>query len=219
MPVAFVQGNAGSNAGGTSLAVAFAANNAAGNFIIVSSGWGSTTITASISDSAGNTYQTYVGHPVTDAGGGRRGQVWFAENCLAGANTVTVTCSAAVGKNVEIHEYSGVATSASFDVVANATGGPSTTADSGNATTAQNNELLFGFCFTGPVTFTAGTNYTLRQTTARGASEDRLLNTAGANNATMTISVSSNWGMIMVAHKPLGAVANIYTLMQMGVGQ
>lgn len=115
---AFVQGN--SNYGlGTSLTSAFPANNTAGNCLIVDAmyqeafgGAGS----MAISDSQGNTWV----HAATHEDNGFLVETWYALNCAAGANTVTVTYSGTApgthpGMAIAIHEYSGVALVSAFD--------------------------------------------------------------------------------------------------------
>ena len=179
--------------------VAFVSGNSAGNLIVVSAGWGNSSVTASISDSAGNTYQSALG-PITN--GSIRSQIWYAENVRSGPNTVTVTYSSNVGSNVEIHEYAGIATANALDITSSQIGS-GTTPSSGSAVVGQASELLFGFSnVSGSVSWTAGPSYTLRQTTTRGASEDRIISASGSYSASFTTSVSRSWVALLAAFRP-----------------
>ncbi len=193
--ISYVQSISTNGGNLTSLSASFASNNTAGNLIIVVAGWAGTTITASVSDSNGNTYQTAVG-PTT--GVGSRGQMFYAENIAGGANTVTVAFSASVsGAHLLIHEYSGIATSNSLDQVTSATGS-STVCDTGSVTTTQADALLFASCGaeTDPTTITAGTGYTLRElvgAAGKTATEDQIVSATGTYNATFTLGASAPW--------------------------
>lgn len=120
MAVLFVQGATGYNtsvAGLTSIAT-FGSNNTLHNCLVVDillqelfSGFG----TYTVSDSAGNTWNTAVNSE-------NAGQCWFgtffALNCAAGANTVKVNYTGSGGKLLmAIHEYSGVVLTSAQDAV------------------------------------------------------------------------------------------------------
>ncbi len=116
--MSFIQGAVQHLNVSASNALAFSLNNTAGNLLVVDvvgtepfGGAGS----LSISDSNGNTY--------TQIGPNEQNNViatcWYASNCVAGANTVTVSYSGGTFANqgiaVAIHEYSGIATTSPLD--------------------------------------------------------------------------------------------------------
>jgi hypothetical protein len=118
----FVQGNAGGtahNANVSSLGVAFPVANVLGNCIVVDIMWelaAASTGSVAVTDSAGNTYsQVFSIVDTSILGSGQIATCWIAENCKAGANTVTLTYTTATGPayladcSMAIHEYANVA--------------------------------------------------------------------------------------------------------------
>ena len=192
MAIAFVQ-SAKVNGTGPTAAVAFPSNITSGNTIIVAIRVGSATIVPTITDTGLNTYvedrrqvQTTDGH---------RAFIFSALNISGGiADTVTATVTGTPTLRMAIHEYSGLATSGALDQVNSAQADATSTPDSGNVTTLQADELLFGVgTQSGGRTATAGTNYTLREqvpTTidSRLTTEDRIV------SSTLTTSASFTWG-------------------------
>jgi hypothetical protein len=88
--------------------------------------------------------------------------IYYAENIKGGVNTVTVSDTVSGPLRFAIMEYSGLATSNSFDGAAVATG-TSASPNSGNlATTISGDLLLSAIGTTNTATFTAGTGYTIR---------------------------------------------------------
>lgn len=125
-------------------AAAFSSGNTAGNFLAaliqVSSA-----VTA-VTDTAGNTWVKACG--VANAGNALYAEIWYVENCAAGANTVTVANGfGASFCHVGVAEYSGLATSSGLDQTSTADNGTAggSAADSGStATTTLADELLLG---------------------------------------------------------------------------
>ncbi len=195
---------AGSCSSAKPCSLAFPSNNAAGDFIVVATAAENSIVaTATVSDTLANTYSTAVG-PVYASGGGF--YIWYAMNVAAGANTVTITWTDFMDHEIHIYEYSGVATAAALDVSASATNGAGSTAlNSGNATTTNAADLLFGFG--GQLTSAAGTiytpgaSYTVRTTTTHTAVEDRLVSATGAFNAALTSTSSNSWAMLLASFK------------------
>jgi hypothetical protein len=118
-----------------------------GNLLVI--GWaahggeGAATI-ASVTDNAGNTYSECPGSRAVDANANDMGDVWYAENSIAGATAVTITPnpSSATGTAV-IWEYSGVAAYSPLDQTGVLNSQPATTTPSGAPlTTAVSNELI-----------------------------------------------------------------------------
>ncbi len=127
------------------VAIAYPGAQASGDTNIVAIGWNDATSTiTSVTDSAGNAYQSAA---PTARGPGVSQAIYFAPNirsAAAGANTVTVVFGNAVPyADVRITEYSGLDASRPFDATATASG-TSSSASSGNVSTAFATELIFG---------------------------------------------------------------------------
>ena len=204
MAIAFVQ-SASRDTGASPLALAFGSNNTAGNFIVVAIRLGSATIVPTVADSQGNTYtedrrqvQTTDGH---------RTFIFSAPNIAAGANTVTVTFSGGVTCRFAIHEYSGLATSSVLDQVNSAEDDTNTAWSSGDVTTTQADELLFGFASgqnSQARLVTKGAAYTLREYITvdlafRIISEDRIVAATGTYNANWTINNGTETKTALIA--------------------
>jgi hypothetical protein len=114
---------------GTGTALAYGSNNTVGNFLLVcladDSGGTTTTVPT---DSLGNTWLS----AINVAG---YGAIFYAMNCKAGANTVTLAHTATA---IHIYEYSGVKTTAALDQTGNGSGSMPMT----GITTAAN-DLMF----------------------------------------------------------------------------
>ena len=209
----FVQGTAGNDGGsGNSFSLNFP-NNTQGDTIIVGVGWQDTSYNMTISDTAGNTYQSAIG-PVNCNNYGVRNQIFYASNIKssAGTNTVTVSSPSWGGGQIRmtIEEWSGLAAVNALDQTAGSTdtnqGG---TMDSGPVTTTNANELLYGLGRAqNDGTNTAGPGYTLREFDGqRLASESRIVSAAGTYSATMTASDSGWWTMLLATFKAKSAPA------------
>jgi len=182
------------------VSVSYPAAQTAGNLNVVVVGWNDTTsAVSSVKDSAGNTYQLAIG-PTT--GTGLLQSIYYAANITGGSNTVTVTFNQAASfPDVRILEYRGVT---AVDVTAGANGS-STSANSGSATTTSANELIFGADLVATTTAAAGSGFTSRIVTPMDGdiAEDKIVTTAGSNNATATLSGSGSWLMQMVGFVPV----------------
>jgi hypothetical protein len=197
----------------TSGSLAFTSPNTAGNWIAVCIRGGlSSTQVFTVKDSNGNTYKQaaqigFTASLVTSA-------IYYAENIKGGANTVTVTMTVSGPLRYAILEYSGVATSSSFDAAVAATGS-SSSPNSGNLTTTANGDLLLGnIASTNTQTFTAGNGYKIRdfvpaEPNTKLITEDQIQTAAGSASASASISSSDSWGAILAAFKPVGGVAGV----------
>jgi len=194
----------------SSATVAFPIAQTAGNLNVVVVGWrGSYNI--SVTDSASNTYVLAVGPTAFSSW---TQSIYYAKNISsATSNSVTVTFTqrtqgpiTQIAADVRIAEYSGLNTTSPLDVVA-AAGGTSTTADSGFATTTNQNDLLVGAGMADGVISGAGSNYTLRVIPVNAnvnnsdILEDRIVTATGGYDATAVLPASKSWLMQMVALK------------------
>ncbi|MBS0421997.1 MAG: fibronectin type III domain-containing protein [Proteobacteria bacterium] len=206
-PITYVQSNSVSpNSTVSTISVPFTAAQVAGHFIVVATSWGSAVSISSVSDTKGNTYSLAVG-PTTFSGAASA--IYYAKNiaaAAAGANTVTVTYSAATGTpDLRVAEYAGVDTTSPLDVTAVSTG-TSATSSSGSATTTNPNELLVGANAVLSGTQGAGTGFTKRQISTLDGNilEDQIVSATGAYTATAPLTSSAAWIMQMAAFKASG---------------
>jgi len=182
MPIpAFVQGNSnGDSSSGTVSTCAFTSNVTAGNLLVATIGYASTSATATASDTQGNTYSTAVG-PTDNTGITYRLYTFYAVAKSSGVNTVSITISAgSTFRRMLIHEYSGVNT---LEATNSASGNLTVPPDSGPVTTAHANALIFGWGITNNGTTTAGTGFTLRETALSESSEDMIVSSTGTYDA------------------------------------
>lgn len=147
---AFVQATAASTVpASATLAKAYTSNNTLGNMLLCATRvYNSGTLpTYTVTDNNGNTWIKAPAGFFSHATSGV--DLWYALNCNAGPNTVTITVSNPNNchPNMVISEYSGIATVSALDTQSSAqSGANSTTPNSGNITTAQTKEVLAGFC-------------------------------------------------------------------------
>jgi hypothetical protein len=191
----------------SSSSLAFPSNNIAGNWIGVVIRTGHSGQTLTVSDTRGNTYrQALQSNETLDGPNGETFAIYYAENIAGGANTVTVAES--ISNNTlrfAILEYSGVATSNSFDVMA-AAQGTGTAPNSGNATTAGG-DLVLGLVVTANgATMTAGSGFTIEERVPAAPNtkliaEDEIKTLVGAVAANATLTASDNWGAGFAAFK------------------
>ena len=176
----FEQGDSyGNSANSTTAAATFSHPVSAGNLIVVALCYQSTAVTASITDSQGNTYATAIG-PTVSGTLGFSNYIFYAVAGSSGTNTITATLSnIAIYRRLLIHEYQGVDT---FDL-ATGTTGASGAPDSGSIATTHANEVIFGWGITNNGTVSPGTGFTLRETALSESTEDKIVSSTGSYNA------------------------------------
>jgi hypothetical protein len=201
-------------------ALAFPSNNTAGNLLVAALIVEDNTATVTtFADSLGNTW-TALG-TLFGAGNGYRQRIYYVKNCLGGANTVTVTPSAAVAVNFQINEYSGAHTTAPSEG-ANEASGSGGSPNSGDVTTTQTGDLIFCMMSSG-IAGTVGGGFT-----AVGGSigwnqncfaEDKLAGAAGLYAGFWSIA-SGVWLVSVAAFKDtgVGGGAPRRALTTMGIG-
>ena len=205
--MSYVQSNSLDCGTVTSCSLAFASNNSAGDFIVVAVRVGALGRTVTVTDSENNTYTQRITQAQTTDG--HQAYVIDALKIASGANTVTVSISGSAAiLRFAIHEYRTLAPSAVFDQANSSSSNAvtSTALNSGNVTTTYPNELIFGVGTTAnPNTFTAGTNYTVRQHFGAGgdkaATEDQIVvSSQGTYNATETSGTADLWTCVIVTY-------------------
>lgn len=203
--ITFVQGNyTDPPTPSSSVIVKFTAAQAAGDLDVVVVGWNDSTATVTaVTDMSGNTYTRAVG-PTILAGVATQ-SIYYAKNIAAasaGANTVTVTFSAAARyPDIRILEYNGADLNNPVDVTSAASGN-SATSTSGSATTTSATDLIFGANLVQIATSGAGSGFTKRLLTSPDGdiAEDKTVTSAGSYSATAPLS-SGKWIMQMVAFR------------------
>ncbi len=184
-------------ASSNTLSLAFPANTAAGNLILVAFDYDTNAVPSSVADSQGNAF-TPVGGQLTSPGGGRS-RVYYARTVTGGPDTVTVTLSAnSAWIELYLSEYTGVDQTNPIDVQVGATGNAGAVS-SGNATTTVAGDVIYGFCFADS-TCTVGPGFTARSTLNNNLIEDKTAGAPGSYAATATSN--AGWTMLMVAMKP-----------------
>lgn len=171
--------NNGNSAAGTTLSAAFTSNVTAGNLIVAAVGYASDTVTATLSDTLGNTYNVAIG-PTDSATLGFRQYIFWTVANSSGANTLLLTLSSGVSfRRLTIHEYTNV------NALDAATGaiGSSGAPNSGSVTTSYANELIFGWAESNHGTTTAGSGFTLRETCLSESTEDKAVTSTGSYSA------------------------------------
>src|SRR5207302_8446805 len=194
----------------TSSSLAFTANNTAGNWIGVAIRAGNANQVFTVTDSRGNTYRKAVQFNVTlDAPNGHTTAIYYAENISGGVNTVTVANSISGTLRFAIAEYSGVATANSLDGTAGAQGS-GVSANSGNATTTNDGDLLFAaISIANPASVTAGSGYKLENLVPVAPNtklilEDQIQAAAGSVSAVAALGTSDKRGATPGAFPPAG---------------
>lgn len=211
-------------ASGTNV-IAYASNIGANSLLIATVEFEDDTATiTSITDSRGNTW-TPVDTILRSGTAFGSIQIWWATNPTGGANTVTLTPSAAAPSTLGIHEYSGLDTTAPFDTSSKIadTAGLLTTATAPTITTAQAGELLFVLGSTVRTPSLAGSGYTQRLHDSFNIDDitgDQTAGAAGPYNATFTLNVAGRWMISLAAFKLAagggGAVLHGRTLLGAG---
>ncbi len=202
-PITFVQvGYATPQSPQARVAVSFGARQTGGDLNVVVVGWNDATATVgSVTDSAGNSYQLAAG-PTVIAGTASQA-IYYAANIVGGANTVTVSFSAAaVYPDVRVLEYAGIATTSPVDVTAAASGTGTLSATPAVATTNAN-DLLVGANLVLTTTTGPGAGFTSRVITNPDSdiAEDRVVTATGSYSATAPLSPSAPWIMQLVAFR------------------
>lgn len=171
----------------------------AGDTNILAIGWNDTTGSiASVTDSAGNTYQQAI---TTYRGNGLSQAIYYAANIQASSgNQVSVQFNqAAVYVDLRITEFSGLRQTNPFQAGVSAAGVGST-ASTGSLTTTSPSELLFAAGMTGAVFTAPGGGFTSQAITSPDGDivEDALAASAGSYTATASLS-SGTWLLQLAA--------------------
>jgi Chitobiase/beta-hexosaminidase C-terminal domain/Fibronectin type III domain len=204
--LAFVQvASADPQTAQSTVSVAYASAQSAGDLNVVIAGWNDSTATVTgVTDSSGNSYSLAVG-PTVQSGVATQ-SIYFAKNirpAAAGANVVKVQFSVAARfPDIRILEYRGVDPTSPFDVAVAATGN-SSSSSSGALTTTNANDLIVAGNVVQTGTTAAGSGFTRRVITSPDGdiAEDRIVSSVGSYTASAPLSLSGQWIMQAVAFK------------------
>jgi hypothetical protein len=206
----FIQGKTSDSSTTASVSVAFPSNQTAGNLnvVFIAPLLAGVTIT-SVTDSHSQTYTKAIG-PISQAGGGvdvLQAWIYYSANIAAGANTITVLFSAANNfPEIDILEYSGLATSSPLDVTGSAHGASGTSSVS--VTTTNSNDIVVAGFFNDGSGWngTPGTGFTNRLFDSGSGNQvdDQSVTAAGTYTDTPT-NLGGVWLGIAAAFKVAGA--------------
>ncbi|MEO8844699.1 MAG: hypothetical protein ABI591_27725 [Kofleriaceae bacterium] len=195
--VEFVQAKGSAYGMATTAALAWPATVIAGDLLLVGIDFGSTTTVTSVSDDLNN--QWTLAGPVD---GYTREYVAYAIANATGADTAYVDVAAGSPYlEVRLHEYRGVSATAPYDgVFGNSVDTMPATV---SVTTHAAGQLVFVMTiFTMFTTPSAGAGFTLRDTFANDATEDRIVPTASTFDAITNYSSYSPWTSMAVVFNP-----------------
>lgn len=214
MAIAHVQTDGGTDSGVTVFNQAQGSSPAVGNLIVVTTRSVSKLNTYTVTDSLGNTYTPFTGHPVRASLLGGSVYSAYCKNATNAANTVTVTYSGVDNPGVVVSEFSGIDVDAGIDTHAEQGGGTSATTDSGSgATTAVADELIYGYFTDNNDTGNGrhvGSGFTSpAAANQRGMAEYKIVSATGAYKAIGTLDYDpsgfgGNWICIMGSFRASG---------------
>jgi len=215
-PPGFLQ-QAAAHGSGSSMAVTLPASVVVGDRLVVEVGvWSAAgASTASVTDSAGNTYTQLLHFTAAD---GTRMSVWSAPITAGGGTrpTVTVSPTSSADLGVAVAEYSGLSSVADATVVdqsahaSGTTSGSATVSSGATAATTAGDELAIGFYADSGFgdSLSAGAGWTQRSNVSNTSdmellTEDQVLSAAGATpKATVGTGPNTVWLMATIVLKP-----------------
>jgi|GEM_PF-3595869 len=197
MAAAYVQSsNTFSAANGNTWNTAFTSGITSGNLIVVAVAGQAylTPLAFSVTDTLGTTYTAGVTMTASIGGSPFVSTIFYGVAPSGGSNTVTVnyptTGGAATSYNrILIHEYSGVD---SLDQFTSANGNGSTL-NAGNMTTTQADEVVFGWMVSNAGVSSAGTGFTVRETSGSESSIDKIVTSTGTYAPVANGAGSDDW--------------------------
>ncbi len=213
---AYVQSNTNFVGGNATNSASFSSNVSSGNLIAIGAFWQSNTITLnSITADCVSGNFVLLSNP-TSYSTVSRAAMGYAIINSSGSCTISANFSSAVNSQILFHEVSGINTSSPLDgstMRSQTTPGTGVDAvSSGNITTTQNGDYIFGLgidASQNSPTWTAGSGFGLKASDTRIQSEDRIQTVAGSIAATFTINLSFASPIVgIMAFKP-GASAGL----------
>ncbi len=195
IPIAFVQ--KASQTGHADISVTFASPQNVGDLDVVVVAWIGGLSALTVTDTAGNIYS----EAGTDSNSNFTQAVFYAPNIAAAAagNVVTASFGTSQGNStLRAIEYSGLAASP-LDAMQTSKGNGSTA--SASVTTSNAHDLIYVGETSDQTATGAGTGYTERLLVDGDLVEDRVVTTAGTQQASVPLNQTANWVVTMVAFK------------------
>jgi len=197
MAAAYVQSNnTFSSSNGNTWNVAFSSSVTSGNLIVVAVAGQPylTPLAFSVTDSLGTTYTTAVTSTASLGSNPFISTIFYGVAPSGGSNTVTVTYPTSGGSTTSynrilVHEYSGVD---SVDQTTSASG-HSSALNAGNMATTQADEVIFGWMVSNAGVSSAGSGYTLRETSGSEITVDKIVSSTGTYAPVATGAGSDDW--------------------------
>jgi hypothetical protein len=160
-------------------------------------------VISGVADSLNGAWTLAVGS--TQTSDGQRNELWYRENSLAGACTVTVTWANTVGgatfRRLAVAEVSGCLTSGSLDQKVAAIG-TSNSPDSTAKTTTADGEYIAGGIYTNTNAITVLNGFNSRMVTVKNVMViDKTQTSQGSISVAVTIGGSENWNALMATFK------------------
>lgn len=200
----------GTAATGTTQAQAFASNNTAGSLLVAAVAGGASGTTFTVTDTAGNTWLP-AGSAYFDSDRAVMVQLFYVPNCVAGANTVTLTLSATgLNRTLLIHEFSGGGSGISVDGYATTSSNSPTTNVTPTLTgitTTTDDDLIFAYFMIdsgSALTITGNNTYQFIEDLAGFTPSTSWMEqlTHGATTPTTTLNVAKPWSGLVAAFTP-----------------
>lgn len=193
----------------SNLSCGFGTPNSSGSAIVVGLVFSDFASVSTVFDSNGNSYSQAVTQD--DSGNTLKQSIYIATNIASGPNLITAVFSGMPTYiAMVIWEQPGVALSSAVDGTAAAFNSSGTTSQSsGNLTTTQSGDIIFGLCLSGQVNgITPGVGYTTQVGAVAGSDyiilESQVVGAGGTYSATSTTGTGIAWVMAAVALKPSG---------------
>jgi len=188
----------------------FSSANNLGDLIIVNVTYDNQSRTATVTDNASPSSNTYIriGTATNWKGASYKSDLFYAYNIKKAASgnlRVTATLNAASTSYLQIHmsEYSGMLTTSSPLDKNNIAIGNSASASSGNVTTLYSNELIWGLTVSSNGTMTVGSGFNNRLSTLDNVVEDKINVAIGTYSATFTAAntPTNNWVAVVATFR------------------
>jgi hypothetical protein len=175
--------------------VALPGNCAAGNCLVGAVSWNNATSTISSLTGNSNSFSLDASPKIWGTGSARSNQKFWANNITAGATTLTVAWTGGTpgARHIYVEEWAGVSVTAK-DANDTSNTGTATGATSGSITTAVVNEVLIGIADMESGSWTAGTNYVLRNGGTNMLFEDKTVTSIQTGvTVPATLSTTAQW--------------------------
>lgn len=176
----------------SNLAIAFPYSVTPKNTLVLAIHWLDPVALSTLTDNAGNTYETAVSNETT--------AIYYATNVHGGPTTVMAHFSGPTRGALFVHEYANLDPTSPVDDATFAVGND-TTPDTGYVTTTNPRELIFSFCAVENAITSVGGGMAPREKLSGKWTTDMLATSAGSYDASFTQDYPGDWNAVIVAFK------------------